>query len=268
MAPSTGWKARLANTIARRFGLQVARRGAAWTLIEPEQLERFLSHFRVDCVFDVGANVGGYGQHLRDIGYRGPIISFEPNPEIAPLLRARAAGDRSWIVKEFALGEEPGTATLNVMREPEFSSLLAPDHSRTRRFIDHNVVVRQVTIEVALIQDLFPVLQRELGFARPFLKMDTQGHDLAVARGCGQCLRAFVGLQSELSVTPLYSGAPSLEEALAYYRSQGFRLTTFVPNNAGHFPQLNEIDCIMYNADLESEAGDDPLRADSDRAPR
>ncbi len=61
-------------------------------------------------------------------------------------------------------------------------------------------------------------------------------------------LREFIGLQSELSIKRLYADTPDFVEALAYYRSQGFELSAFVPNNLGHFPVLLETDCIMYRA--------------------
>jgi hypothetical protein len=69
---------------------------------------------------------------------------------------------------------------------------------------------------------------------------------VAVAEGAGSALRDFVGLQSELAIKRIYDGAPSHDEALHFYRTRGFELSAFVPNNGGHFPRLIEIDCIMY----------------------
>lgn len=136
------------------------------------------------------------------------------------------------------------------MKRSTFSSLHAPDHSATAFFNEMNSVDRQVSIVTQTISDLFPELQAEFGFSRPFLKMDTQGHDLDVARGAGDYIRRFTGLQSELGFTTLYKDAPEALEALNYYRSLGFKLSSLVPNNAGHFPDLHEIDCILYNPDL------------------
>jgi FkbM family methyltransferase len=249
----TSWKKRLANLAMNRLGLQVCRTGAAWTLIEPEQLTRFLNHFRVDCVFDVGANVGQYATGLRAIGFQGLIISFEPNPRAAATLRHTAANDALWIVKEIALDADTRETSFNIMRESQFSSLLRPSHAGTACFPTSNSVVEEIALTTMTLRDLFPSLQRELRFLRPYLKMDTQGHDLAVTRGAGSCLREFVGLQSELSLTPLYAGAPSYSEALAYFCSEGFKPSALVPNNAGQFPDVHEIDCIMYNSRFANE---------------
>lgn len=255
----TGWKRQLQHEVqrflnisVRRLGLQVSRRGDGWELIEPEQLQRFLRYFAVDCVFDVGANAGQYGQRLREIGFTGRIISFEPNPETAARLRAVAAGDASWTVKELALDSVSRPLTFNIMKSDQFSSLHQPDHSGTAAFKNMNAVARTVSLQTRTIKDLFPELQGEFGFRRPYLKMDTQGHDVDVVRGADTYMAQFVGMQSELAITKLYQSAPDLHEALDYYQHLGFKLSSLVPNNAGHFPDLNEVDCIMYNTQLVS----------------
>jgi FkbM family methyltransferase len=244
-------KRRLGNLFTHLTGLNLSRKGEGWKLMELETLSRFLSDFRVDCVFDVGANIGQYGARLRQTGYRGLIVSFEPNPSAFAKLQAEAEGDTKWIVKQLALDSEPRTLMFNVMRGHQFSSLHEPDHSQTDAFLGYNVVETQVQVSTAILDELFPVLQKEYRFSRPFLKMDTQGHDLHVVGGASRCLSRFVGLQSELSVTPIYKGGYDFTEALALYRSRGFKLTALVPNNCGHFPDVNEIDCVMYNSEFK-----------------
>ena len=241
------WKRRLVDAASRRFGVVMTRKGSAWKLLEPEQLERFLATFRVDCVFDVGANIGQYATRLRDSGFRGLIISFEPDPAIARLLKDAASGDALWLVEEMALDEISRPLTFNVMKNSQFSSLHDPDHGNTEGFREDNSVDRQVGLVTRTLADLFPALQEKYRFSRPFLKMDTQGHDVAVAKGTGPYLSHFVGLQSELALTKLYKDQPDFFEVLEFYKAAGFRLSALVPNNAGHFPDLNEVDCIMYN---------------------
>ena len=244
------WKRRLADRVADHFGVQIAHNGAAWMLIEPEQLRRFLTRFRVDCVFDLGANVGQYASRLRHIGFKGLIVSFEPIPDAAAAIRKARCTDKLWIVKQIALDSHSRTLNFNVMKSPEFSSLHEPDLSGTAVFRDMNSVEQQISLETQTLAQLFPVLQAEFGFTRPFLKMDTQGHDVSVAHGAGTYISQFVGLQSELALTTIYKGAQNYHEALEYYRSLGFRLSGLIPNNAGHFPDLSEVDCLMYNPKL------------------
>jgi FkbM family methyltransferase len=219
--------------------------------MELETLSRFLSDFQVDCVFDVGANTGQYGARLRQTGYRGLIVSFEPNPSAFAQLEAGVEGDAKWIVKQLALDSESRTLMFNVMKGHQFSSLHHPDHSQTDTFLGYNVVETQVPVSTATVDELFPALQKEYRFSRPFLKMDTQGHDLHVVGGASHCLSRFVGLQSELSVTPIYKGGGDFAEALELYRSRGFKLTALMPNNCGHFPDLTEIDCVVYNSEFK-----------------
>jgi FkbM family methyltransferase len=37
-----------------------------------------LSHHKVNTIFDIGANEGQFGVLLREIGFEGKIVSFEP----------------------------------------------------------------------------------------------------------------------------------------------------------------------------------------------
>ncbi len=50
----------------------------------------------VDLVIDVGANVGQYGTQLRDWGYRGRIMSFEPMRDEYAALSRLAEADGNW----------------------------------------------------------------------------------------------------------------------------------------------------------------------------
>jgi len=236
------------RVLERALDVQIIPAGTVALVFEWEHLRRFFAHFAVDCVFDVGANTGQYASMLRErVGYRGQIISYEPVPEAAATLRAAAAADRAWAVEELALDVAEGEARLSVFTADQFSSLHTLS-AVAHRYQSHVQLARQVSVRTATLAAELARYQALLGFTRPYLKLDTQGHDLRVAAGAGARLTDFVGLQSELAIQPLYEDAPDFEEALRFYRQRGFELSALVPNNLGHFPRLLEIDCIMFRA--------------------
>lgn len=223
-----------------------------YAVSEAEHLRRLLAHCQVDCVFDVGANNGQYAKMLRTkAGYRGRIVSFEPNPVAAVLARKAAEGDSLWTVEECALSSADGTQAFNVMRESEFSSLSQPRRAEdVVLFADKNVVERSVIVRTETVTSAYLRLEAQYGFARPFLKLDTQGFDVQIVANAGPSLEHFVGLQSELAIRKLYDQSVDFREAISVYESAGFELSAFVPNNAGHFPHLMEIDCVMIRRAL------------------
>ena len=243
------------RAMAKLTSLRLYDKRRLHLLPEQTHLRRLLAYLNVDCVFDVGANTGQYAEMLRrKAHYEGRIISFEPLPEAAAAVRLKTGRDPLWTLEEIALADIPGTRVFNVMAASEFSSLSEPRTDDVARLAHLNRPVRRIMVEAETLATALPRLQAQYGFRRPFLKMDTQGFDLAVLRGAGDVLSSFVGFQSELSVRRLYQRAVDFRDALNYYQSLGFDISAFVPNNAGHFPALLEIDCIMVRRDLMSEA--------------
>jgi FkbM family methyltransferase len=221
------------------------------SLPERIHLGKLLRFLGVDCVFDVGAHQGEYAGNLRKrMRYDGQIVSFEPIPELAANLRKKAVNDASWRIEEIALGSETGRRPFNVMKSTSFSSLSMPNHQEVASFRDQNVPVNRISVQTDTLVNVYHRLRQELGFKTPFLKLDTQGFDVEIVRTGRDVMKNFVGLQSELAVKRIYQHSVDFREALSLYQELGFELSALVPNNAGHFPVLVEIDCIMVRSDL------------------
>lgn len=249
-------KRQIARYIEKTSGILLIRSTDIHLLPERIHLAKFFEHFGVDCVFDVGANGGQYATRLRDsVRYNGPIISYEPITDLAERMiqRTQETQDKMWHVEPLALDREAGPATFHVAASDQFSSLRTPSVDQPTEFVQQNAVVREVTVQRSTLATELAKWQAKLGFRRPFLKMDTQGNDMAIVEGAGASLSTFVGMQTELAVRRLYEGAPDFFETLSTLRLKGFEPSAFVPNNEGHFPDMYEIDCILYNAGLKSE---------------
>ena len=222
-------------------------------------LRELLTRLRVDCVLDVGANVGQYHDFLRDkVLYDGTIVSFEPVSRHVDLLREKARDDSDWHIEGYALGAQEGKLPINVMVSDQFSSFLQPDNSRTNDYDGLNVPCHVETVTVHTLDVVLPVLRERLNFDRPYLKLDTQGFDIEVLQGGGDSLPDVRGLQTEASVIGIYKGMPGYMETIRYLGERGFDITGLYPVSRDRSLRLVEFDCVMMNRVAAPSAVEDP----------
>lgn len=69
---------KLAQRCSRSFRIEAVPYPPGDWARSRDSFRRVLDRLSIDCVLDVGGDRGGYGDLLRDIGYKGWIISFEP----------------------------------------------------------------------------------------------------------------------------------------------------------------------------------------------
>ena len=196
-------------------------------------------------VLDIGANEGQFARELRDWGYDGRIVSFEPIPGVAATLRQRAAGDPGWEVRECALGREAGTAVLHVSALSVFSSLRETLPS-VEAFDARARTVGTVEVEVVRLDDVFGDLVRP--GEQAFLKVDTQGSEPDVLDGAAGVLDRIVGVQLELGVRALYQGERLAPDLIRQMAALGYRLAqvhpvVFDPDDA--FASLLQFDAVF-----------------------
>ena len=207
-----------------------------------------IKRFDIDCVFDVGASIGLYGEFLRnEVGYRGQILSFEPVKANVKRLRQSGIGDRHWAVFDFALGDREAVKSINIMKSYLFTSFLMPDAVTVPYFGDLNHVVGEEAVMVRRLDDIFDSLRQEYSFENPFLKIDTQGYDLAVLKGCAANLNKFAAIQTEASVKPLYQAMPGFLDIYDYLTPYGFALSGFNPVVLDPNLRLIEFDWVFLN---------------------
>jgi hypothetical protein len=98
---------------------------------------------------------------------------------------------------------------------------------RHRRAAPEALYLREETVDVKTLDE---VLGSVSPSTRAFLKIDTQGYELEVLKGARELLNGrIVGVQLEMSLVPLYEGAPAYEEMLGEMTSRGFRLAWLDP---------------------------------------
>ena len=191
------------------------------------QLIAILEHHRIETVLDVGANVGQYGKRLRDHGYDGKIVSFEPLSGAHAALSERAAGDPAWtIAPRMAVGAEDGEIDIQVSAETDMSSIL-PQNALLKEISPSSQI--QSTERVPL-RRLDRVAGDFIGENdRLFLKIDVQGFESEVLGGAETLLPRLIGIQLEMSLLPLYKGALDYRSMVEKMAAHGFELHLVLP---------------------------------------
>ena len=229
--------------LTRRFGYDIAPfPGGAkhWT-----QIVSLLARHEVNCVFDIGANVGQYAKAIRKNGYPGRIISFEPLSGTHDQLTARAAGDTDWdVAPRSAIGAAPGETQIHVSPESDMSSILPLDATAHDRLVSTRTIGME-TVPVTTVADALTA--HVTGATNIFLKSDTQGFEAQVLAGAAGCWDRITGVQLELSIQPIYEGQPDHLPLLELLAAQGLRPHLVIPGYwSRHYGHMLEYDVVCF----------------------
>jgi FkbM family methyltransferase len=236
---------RLIVRLADRLGYHIVPHWRADRAPTQWRLQDIFSKLQIDQVIDAGANEGQFYHFLRkEVGFTGQIVSFEPVPELAARLHAQSAADPLWTVHACALGSAAGELTMNVAKASVFSSFLQPVayDPANDSFEGGNVVVRTERVPVRLLDEVFP---DPSALRRTYLKLDTQGFDLEVAKGGQRALGTIPALQTEVSFRPVYDTMPDYKMSLQTFERLGFRVADFFVVTTDSIGIAYEFDCIM-----------------------
>jgi FkbM family methyltransferase len=206
-----------------------------------------LYQHRIDTVLDVGANEGQYALSLRELGFRGRIISFEPLEMAHQRLQRSAVKDASWIISpRTAIGNQEGEIELNLASNGASSSILPMLEAHQRAAPD----VGYIGTEMVPISRLDRVAQGFLGEARNiFLKVDAQGFELQVLQGAADVITRITGAQLELSLVPLYEGQALFSELVEWMLTQGFSIWGILPGLTDQSSgRLLQTDVVFFRA--------------------
>jgi FkbM family methyltransferase len=226
----------------RRFGWDLVPYNAAQHPLPRRR--RLIEHLDVDTVLDIGANTGQFGLELRESGYSGRIVSFEPLTDAFKQLQTAARGDSDWRAMNIALGDTPGLQTIHLAGNSESSSLreMLPLHLDAAPYSRYT---GDETVRVETLDAMFDDVCRDS--RNIYMKIDTQGYEAQVLSGAANCLARIDTIQVEMSLAPLYAGQALFGELYAKLTGSGYVLVG-VENNFGdaRTGQLLQIDGIFH----------------------
>lgn len=180
-----------------------------------------LKHYEIDTVIDIGAHLGGYAQQLRKAGYKGKIISFEPQPDVFRQLEKLSKYDSRWEVHNLAIGAEQGGASINISKNSHSSSILEINQLHTES-APSSEYIGQADVEVETLDSFLE--QSTIIGDRIYLKIDAQGYEDKILIGAENVLKKIKGIQLELSTQELYKGQKLYLNLINELIDRGFEL--------------------------------------------
>jgi len=175
---------------------------------------------------DVGASHGQYGEWLRSSGFRGRVLSFEPERSSYQVLQATAAVDGAWQAFNFGLGAISSAAELRVAGNLVSSSIL-PMTNLHEEVAEGSAVTSCQTIQIRSLDEVMADVRLDRD-AVVHLKIDVQGYEGDVLAGARTMLLdpRLGSVEIELSTAPLYESQSDWLEVLRLLRNARFEMAT------------------------------------------
>lgn len=184
-------------------------------------------------VLDVGANIGNWTDAFISEVPTAVVYAFEPSTTAFISLSERFAGDRRIHPLNIGVGDEDGMAEL---WSPEPGSGLA---SLSQRRLDHINIqfVHSEKIEIVTLDSW----QRTNACEPTVLKMDVEGHELAVLRGAQNVLKSVEVVQFEFGGCNIDTRT-FFQDFFYYFRENNFKLFRLGPNGLDAIERYTELD--------------------------
>jgi FkbM family methyltransferase len=172
-------------------------------------------------VVDVGANRGQFALAVRRHWPAARIFSFEPLSTPAAAFRRVFGGDGLVVLHEAAIGPNAEIGTMHLSRRDDSSSLLAITALQEETFPGTDEV-GTVNVRVAPLSAFVGAPDIE---APALLKIDVQGYEMGVLRGCDALLDSFDRVYCECSFIELYEGQELADAVIEWLGRRGLPLT-------------------------------------------
>jgi len=186
------------------------------------QIYQAIKKVKTDVLLDIGANTGQFASEIRQKGYDGKIVSFEPLIDARKKLLENASKDKNWIVHEqAALGDHNGFVDINISKNSVSSSILPMLSSHSDAEVNSVYIGNERTPIITLDSVADAYLNDS---SNCFIKIDTQGYESQVLDGAMNTLKKSKGILCELSLVPLYEGQHLWKKIIERFEKEGFVL--------------------------------------------
>lgn len=205
-----------------------------------DSLVKNIENYKINCVVDVGANVGQFGLDIRRHGYKGELVSFEPVAESFDALLRTIKNRQPWKAFRLGLGSRESELTMNVSGNDGLSSSLLDMKSLHISNFPESKVISHQTVQISSLD----IQLNKLGIdpRSLLLKIDVQGYEAEVLKGASESLTKIPLCYLEVSLQPLYVGEITLFSILSLLSISGHEVIDVyrgVQDSDGNLLQLD-----------------------------
>jgi len=210
-----------------------------------KQQKELIKNSAKPIIFDVGAYRGDITNKYSALFSDARVYAFEPSKQSYEQLQTNVHQNENILTYHLALGNEVGTALLNINAYRPTNSLL-PSHQKAGEYWGDNLLDTNDKEEVPL-STIDEFCKKHKVKHIDVLKIDTQGTESIVLEGAKKMLlKQHVSLiYMEIILVDTYVGQKKLPEITDFLAEYGYRLFNIYNPMISKKMELNQIDAIF-----------------------
>ena len=181
---------------------------------------KILKDKNLKTIVDIGANKGQFSLICLSINPEIKIYSFEPLKEPAKKYRKLFSNAKNVKFYNFAIGEYEETKMMNVSAKADSSSFLTIGQIQIEKF-PGTECIDQLQVDVVPLNKFIKINDIN---SPALLKIDVQGFELNVLKGCLDLLSSFEWIYCECSFIELYDEQTLASEIIEWLYKNNFKL--------------------------------------------
>ncbi len=170
-------------------------------------------------LFDIGGS-GGLQERWKLFEKKIEIIFVEPDKRSSLELK-----QKGFKVIEKGLWKEKDVKKFYLTKKAQTSSIYKPNKDLLNLFPDSSRfdIVKEINIEVDKLDNCI-----DKKYLPHFIKLDTQGSELAILKGGNDTLQNVLGLEIEVNFKKIYQNIPSVHEIETFLLEKNFVFIDFI----------------------------------------
>ena len=206
-------------------------------------------HIKPEYIIDVGANIGQFSYTASKILKPKKVILFEANNELKNHLQKNLSEFSNITIFSKALSSKIEIKEFNVFTDSQVSSFNKSGKDRNNFFPEDTSLKKVLKIETETL-DNFIELNSKLveDLSKTLLKLDVQGHEFEILKGCEKNITKFKWIILEISHDYLYENQASFDQVYKFLINNNFSFSRslnyhYQPNNI----LIMETDMLFIN---------------------